>query len=42
MRGTRIVVPQSLKSEVLRLAEEEGHQGFVKMKNGLRTKVWWP
>ena len=41
MRGTRIVVPQSLKSEVLRLAQE-GHQGFVKMKNGLRTKVWWP
>ena len=41
MRGTRIVIPQSLRSEVLRLAHE-GHQGIVKMKNRLRTKVWWP
>ena len=41
MRGTRIVIPQSLRSEVLRLAHE-GHQGIVKMKTHLRTKVWWP
>ena len=41
MRGTRIVIPRSLRSEVLRLAHE-GHQGIVKMKNRLRTKVWWP
>ena len=41
MRGTRIVIPQSLRSEVLRLAHE-GDQGIVKMKNRLRTKVWWP
>ena len=41
MRGTRMVVPQSLRSEVLRLAHE-GHQGVVKMKNRFRTKVWWP
>ena len=41
MRGTRMVIPQSLRSEVLRLAHE-GHQGVVKMKNRLRTKVWWP
>ena len=41
MRGTRIVIPQSLRSEVLRLAHG-GHQGIVKMKNRLRTKVWWP
>ena len=34
MRGTRIVIPQSLRSEVLRLAHE-GHQGIVKMKNWL-------
>ena len=40
-RGTRIVLPQILRSEVLRLAHE-GHQGIVKMKNRLRTKVWWP
>ena len=41
MRGTRIVIPQSLRSEVLHLAHE-GHQGIVKMKNRFRTKVWWP
>ena len=41
MRGTRIVIPQSLRSEVVRLAHE-GHQGIVKMKNRLRSKVWWP
>ena len=41
MRGTRIDIPQSLRSEVLRLPHE-GHQGIVKMKNRLRTKVWWP
>ena len=40
-RGTRMVIPQSLRSEVLRLALED-HQGAVKMKNRLRTKVWWP
>ena len=34
MRGTRIVIPQSLRSEVLRLAHE-GHQGIEKMKNWL-------
>ena len=41
MRGTRIVIPQSLRSELRRLAHE-GHQGIVEMKNQLRTKVWWP
>ncbi|XP_029209128.2 uncharacterized protein K02A2.6-like [Acropora millepora] len=41
MRGTRIVIPQSLRSEVLRLAHE-GHQGIMKMKTHLRSKVWWP
>ena len=41
MRGMRMVIPQSLRSEVLRLAHE-GHQRVVKMKNQLRSKVWWP
>ena len=41
LRGTRIVVPKALRGEVLRLAHE-GHQGIVKMKARLRTKVWWP
>ena len=41
MRGTRIVVPTSLRSQVLALAHE-GHQGISKTKSRLRTKVWWP
>ena len=41
MRGTRIVIPKSLRGDVLRLPHE-GHQGIVKMKNRLRTNVWWP
>ncbi len=41
LRGTRIVIPEKLRAEVLRLAHE-GHQGIVKMKARLRTKVWWP
>ena len=41
LRGTRIVIPEALRGEVLRLAHE-GHQGIVKMKARLRTKVWWP
>ena len=32
-RGMRIVIPQSRRSEVLRLAQS--HQGIVKMKNRL-------
>lgn len=41
LRGTRIVIPQSLRKQVLHLAHE-GHQGVVKAKSRLRTKVWWP
>ena len=39
--GTRIVIPEKLRQRVLRLAHE-GHQGIVKMKERLRSKVWWP
>ena len=39
--GTRIVVPQELRSQVLALAHE-GHQGIAKTKSRLRSKVWWP
>ena len=39
--GTRIVIPKVLRSRVLELAYE-GHQGIVKMKERLRSKVWWP
>ena len=41
LRGSRIIIPESLRGEVLRLAHE-GHQGIVKMKARLRMKVWWP
>ena len=40
-RGTRIVVTRLLRDRVVRLAHE-GHQGIVKMKHRLRSKVWWP
>ena len=41
LRGDRIVIPQSLRKSVLESAHE-GHQGVVKTKSRLRTKVWWP
>ena len=41
LRGTRIVVPKQLRTQVLTLAHE-GHPGIVAMKQRLRTKVWWP
>ena len=41
LRGTQIVIPEKLRQRVLRL-EHEGHQGIVKMKERLRSKVWWP
>ena len=41
LRGTRLVIPMKLRKQVLDLAHE-GHQGIVKIKQRLRTKVWWP
>ena len=41
LRGTRIVMPRSLRKRVVNLAHE-GHQGVVKTKDRLRTKVWLP
>ncbi|KAG1699379.1 hypothetical protein GQR58_005524 [Nymphon striatum] len=41
LRGDRIVIPKSLRSRVVAIAHE-GHQGVVKTKSLLRTKVWWP
>ena len=41
LRGTRLIIPKSLREQVLQLAHE-GHQGIVKTKNRLRSKVWWP
>ena len=41
LRGSRLVIPQELRLRVLELAHE-GHQGIVKTKCRLRSKVWWP
>ncbi|CAG2225151.1 unnamed protein product [Mytilus edulis] len=41
LRGTRIVIPISLREQVLQLVHE-GHPGIVVMKTRLRSKVWWP
>ena len=41
VRGSRIVVPRSLRDKVVRLAHE-GHQGVTKTKEYLRTRVWFP
>lgn len=41
LRGTRLVMPSSLRKQTLMLAHE-GHQGIVKTKQRLRSKVWWP
>lgn len=41
LRGTQIVIPGSLEHRVLQLANE-GHQGIVKTKTLLRSRVWFP
>jgi len=41
LRGTRIVMPKALQQKTIMLAHE-GHQGIVKTKARLRTKVWFP
>jgi len=41
IRDHRVVIPQSLQKRVIILAHE-GHQGIVKTKELLRSKVWFP
>lgn len=41
LRGTRIVIPASLRERVLQLAHE-GHPGIDVMKRRVREKIWWP
>ena len=41
LQGSRIVVPKTLRQRVIEIAHE-GHQGIVKTKERLRSKVWWP
>ena len=40
LRENRIVVPQSLRKEILKLAHET-HQGVVKTKQSLRTRFFF-
>ena len=40
LRGSRIVVRKTLRDKVVRLVPE-GHQGIVKTKYRVRSKVWW-
>lgn len=41
LRGTRIVMPKTLRQRTLELAHE-GHPGMTVMKQRIRSKVWWP
>ena len=41
LRGSRILIPSSLRGIMLELAHE-AHQGIVKCNQRLRSKVWWP
>ena len=41
LRGSRIVVPNVLQKRVVELAHE-GHQGLLKTRSQLRSKVWFP
>ncbi|CAB4028603.1 PREDICTED: uncharacterized protein K02A2.6-like, partial [Paramuricea clavata] len=41
LRGTRIIMPCSLRERAIRLAHE-GHQGLAKTKQLIRKKIWFP
>ena len=41
LRNCKIVMPVTLRPKCVELAHE-GHQGIVKCKQRLRTKLWWP
>ena len=41
LRGEQIVVPKTLQDRVINLSHE-GHQGIVKSKRLLRSRVWFP
>ena len=41
LRGNRIVIPSALQKRVVEVAHE-GHQGLVKTRGLLRSKVWFP
>ena len=41
LKGSRIVVPEALRSKILKLGHK-GHLGIVGTKQNLRTRVYWP
>ncbi|KAL6482216.1 hypothetical protein MHYP_G00102960 [Metynnis hypsauchen] len=41
LRGQRIVIPQSMRKDILRNLHS-GHQGIVKCRARARQSVWWP
>ena len=41
LRGTRIIMPYSLRQRAIKLAHE-GHQGLAKTKQLIREKLWFP
>lgn len=41
IRGSRLIIPAPLRDRTLQNAHE-GHPGIVKMRDRLRSKVWWP
>jgi hypothetical protein len=41
LRAAKLIIPTRLRNETVTHAHK-GHQGIVKTKQALRTKVWWP